>query len=347
MSETRLVEYNKQNAEHFPADFRQNVDDYLIIETGADASILWQLGGRITILLTINGENVTLELHTFEIASGYNAELGLYVLGGKVYVEDDYDWNEIPDLMMDAYAQTVYSDSIDEAYYEDGETYTDEDDEDDESDDGYDEADNPPPVAEKSATPYGMNGAFPVNYFKESYRDVTISYEPLVVNNFNLDHPILKVEEAYRNALCEIESYPTCGYIVLFHGGHFYIPVESIEDPVNRDVFYFIKIFNSYPVAVTSGRISVLASAEIFNQTYNVGIRFRPGYCVNWRKLFIEHLLPDNYLDMIPDLYSVTDKPYGSPEYEDFDDYDGFKLREQDDDFDDSDDDSDDDSNDS
>ena len=52
--------------------------------------------------------------------------------------------------------------------------------------------------------------------------------------------------------------------------------------------------------------------------------------------------MPADYLNNIPDLYTITDKPYGLELDEGRGtDYDGFRLREQDDDLDDFDDESD------
>lgn len=296
MSDTKskkIIEYNEANVKLFSADFVQEMDNYLILQTGTDTSILWKLGAKIVLQMNVISENsANIELATLEIPSGYNAELGLYVLDGKVYVEDDYCWSEIPDQMINLIL-------------------------------GQD-----------------IGGEFMVNYYEEYYRQSQVTFEPLIVNSFNLNDPVLKVEEAYRNAVCETESYQTCGWIILFHDGHFYLPVESIDDPVNHDTFYFVKVFNSYPVSLTSSRISVVARAELFNRTHYIGIRFRSGYCINWRKLFVSQILPADYLNNIPDLYTITDKPYGLELDEGRGtDYDGFRLREQDDDLDDFDDD--------
>lgn len=338
-----LIEYTKENSKVFPEDFRQDVDDQLVAQIGADAVVVWELGGKIFLrkhtfmadaetatrvkdeIIKLGGPEdciqkinddllqvVELQLAKVEVASGYNPERHLYAIDGKIYVEDDYVWCEIPDELSgdatnDGSKKVFYAEADDQEEFED-------------------EALASSFARESTIVPRGQT--FWLNFYDEQTKKTDlIKYEPLVVNNFDLDNPVLRVEVAYRNALCEIESRPTCGWMVLLHDGHFYVPVESIEDPINRETFYYTKIYNSYPIAITSERVTSLVYAEIFNQTFSIGIRYRSGYCANWRQLFFEYLLPPDYLDQITDFYKVTDKPYGTTlPKERFSDYDGFKF---------------------
>ena len=325
----KLIEYTKDNAHKFPEDFRLEIDDALIARTGADSKIAWELGGKIFLRQTnITEDEMMLELACAEINSGYNAENHLYAIDGRIYVEDDYVWC---DLGKDSH-QGVSATECTNLVYSD-----DEEEHDDEEPDVGTENDSLYSSIKDLVDMCNRDEVFWVNYYdNQTKQSDMVKFEPLVVNNFDLENPLLKVEKAYRDALCEIESYPSCGWIILLHDGHFYVPVESIEDPVNHDIFYYVKIFNSYPVAITSGRMAVTVYAEIFNSSYSIGIRYRPGYCINWRQFFFEYFLSGDYLDQIPDFYKVTDKPYGSPERQNhFSDYDGFKYHSQDDDEDD------------
>ena len=316
---TELMEYTKENAELFPLDFRLGVDDQLIATTGADATIIWEMNdSKIYFSKTYSedGKDVAIELAYALIMPGYNAKHHLYALDGRIYVEDDYVWLSLarayPDSNPENY-RTVYASEPESGVGND------------EDDEGSEAASEPTKVS------YAQSGGGPawINFFEEDYAGKDgAPYEPLVVNNFNADNPILKVERAYFNALSEVEEYLEPGFIVLLHDGHYYVPVESFEDPINRENYYFTKLFNSFPVGVESGRAMGAVSLEIFGSHFSIGIRYRKGYSVNWNKFLLEYLLPADYLDQIQDLYKVTDRPFDEVKKKPgISDYDGFKLQ--------------------
>ena len=322
MPKTELIEYTKENAVMFPLDFRQGVDDQLVATTGADSAIIWEMNGSkiyLTKTYSEDGESVAVELAYALIMPGYNAKRHLYALDGKIYVEDDYVWISLarayPDSNPENYRTVYASEAVESG----------DNDEDDEGDE------EPKAESEPTKVSYAQPGGGPawINFFEEDYVGENCApYEPLVVNNFNADGPILKVERAYFNALSEVEEYSEPGFIVLLHDGHYYVPVESFEDPVNRENYYFTKLFNSFPVGVESGRAVGAVSVEIFGSHFSIGIRYRKGYSVNWNKFLLEYLLPADYLDQIQDLYKVTDRPLdGTRKKEGLSDYDGFLLQ--------------------
>ena len=312
-----IVEFTKDMVDKVPKEFQEGLDNYLTMTTGADSSIVWAMNGRIFIemIQADNGE-FDYRMAGAGIPPGYNEEHHLYAVNSRIYVEDDYAWAPLPDFSDDGYARTVYSDvdlGDEEAFDDEGEVL---------SSNG-----KPLPGLAKEADGSAKNGSFMLNFEPDiwDFGD-DIKLEPLVVNNFDLDNPVLKVEIAYRNALCEIESYPTCGWITLMHNGHFYVPVESVDDPVNHEMYYYYKVFNSYPTSVTSTRIRSIVMLELFNISFELAVRYRPGYCINWRKYFKDQLLPDNYVDQIPDLYSLSDKPYGTETKNGHLNYDGIEC---------------------
>lgn len=294
-----IVEYTEDIASKVPEEFRANVDEQLVVTTGADSCILWKMRAKIFIkAVPLSDGEIEYRMAGAAIPPGYSEEAHMYSIHSRVYVEDDYAWTPLPPFCgREICTETVYTDSD----MEDG------------FDDDIDcESDDVMPKIAKETDGKVKDDFFMLN-FQESDWDLgnTIKLEPLIVESFDLDNPVLKLEIAYRNAICEIESYPTCGWIVLMHGGHFYVPVEVIDDPVNHEKYYYYKIFNSYPTGITSARIQSIATLELFGASYEVALRYRPGYSINWRRYFLDQLLPDDYESQIPDLYSLSDKPYG------------------------------------
>ena len=343
-----VFEYTMALADCNSKGLREYVDNTVEMLIGADTSIVWAMGGKIFLEET-KDENGNLGYGVAYVAiyPGYNAERHLYAYDAKIYVEDDYVWCKIPDIRdVCTVAKTVYSDQGQHGQ-DGGAAAADADEPDDpEEDDGTDKegksAIDGGPVQSTDYTAvnarkdsvnafdidaeeFARNGGmFLLNF--ENYRLDTgyFKYEPLVVNDFNLDNPVRKVEIAYKNALSEIESNPGCGFMILLHDGHFYIPVESIEDPVNRDVYYYIKVFNSYGTGIGSPRAYATAVADVFDTPYEIAFRYRAGYSIKWREYILKHILPSDYIDQIYDYYSVADKPLNNSEKkEDSGGYDG------------------------
>ena len=326
-----MFEYNEKLAALLSEELRQAIDDQLVITIGADSPVIWAMNGKIYLreVYADDGREIGIQLAYAAVMPGYNAERHLYSLDSRIYVEDDYVWLPVPKLIPDG------DDSMMNVRYADStmsQSNSDEDEDDDEIEDDLDTIASALGVS-TAATNSGDGNYFQANIFKEDLGNpVLINYEPLTVNNFDLEHPILGVEQAYRNAMCEIESFDTPGYIVLMHNGHFYIPVESFEDPVNHEVYHIVKIFNSFPCSVDSGRLYNIAAIELFGQNFGTGLCFRRGYSINWQEFFFDYLLPPNYQDNIADLYKYTDKPYGSTSNQSkMHDYDGFRLIHDDD----------------
>ena len=323
-----LFEYTEKIAALFPEELRQAIDDQLVSTIGADSPIIWAMGGKIYLnkVYSEDGEEIGMQLAYAAVMPGYNAERHLYSLDSKIYVEDDYVWLPAPKLVpdeADALISGAYADSM--AVQSD----SDEDDDDDETKKDLDTIANDFGICPADMSEDNGNGKyFQANVFKEELGGpALINYEPLTVNSFNLDSPILGVEKAYRNAMCEIESFDTPGYIVLMHNGHFYIPVETFEDPVNHDIYHVVKIFNSFPCSVESARLYNIAAIELFGQNFGAGFCYRPGFSINWHDFFFGYLLPPNYQDSIANLYQYADKPYGAiGNYLKRSDYDGFIM---------------------
>ena len=335
LKDENIVEYTKSLARKLPKKFRRHIDDQLTARTGADACVIWDMGGKIYLTKTlVSEETVALELAGAVIYPGYSQERQLYALDGKIYVEDDYVWTELPDMngsagdgdLYDAIAAVIAEyagiqsagsasevtggDSADETNDgADDETDNDADDDEKAADDAsYENELATTYLSEEDAASKNAE-VFWLNFFTEDQSfGENAKFEPLIVDSFDLKNPVLKIEVAYRNALCEAASYPSCGWIVLMHGGHFYVPVESIYDPVNRETYYFVKIINSYPTNMYASNFYTAVQADVFAQCYSIPIRYRAGYCINWRRYFFENVLPDNYLDAIPDFYSFADQ---------------------------------------
>lgn len=327
-----LFEYTEKIAALFPEKLRQAIDDQLVSTIGADSPIIWAMDGKIYLrkMYSENGEELGMQLAYAAIMPGYNAERRLYSLDSKIYVEDDYVWLPVP-----KYASEEDDTMVSKGYAETMASRSDSDEDNDETEEDLDAIANDLGISSTSTSEEISSGNyFQANVFKEELGGSTlINYEPLTVNSFNLDSPILGVEKAYRNAMCEIESFDTPGYIVLMHNGHFYIPVETFEDPVNHDIYHVVKIFNSFPCSVDSARLYNIAAIELFGKNFGAGFCFRPGFSINWQDFFFGYLLPPNYQDSIANLYQYADKPYGAiGNYLKRSDYDGFIMLPGDDD---------------
>ncbi|MBQ3271477.1 hypothetical protein IJH10_02635 [Candidatus Saccharibacteria bacterium] len=329
-----LFEYTEKIAALFPEKLRQAIDDQLVLTIGADSPIIWAMDGKIYLnkVYSADGEEIGMQLAYTAVMPGYNAERHLYSLDSKIYVEDDYVWLPAPKLVPDE-ADAL----INAGYADDMESRSDSDEEDDEIEEDLNAIANDLGIDPTDMGEGDGNGKyFQANVFKEDFsKSALVNYEPLTVNSFNLDCPILGVEKAYRNAMCEIESFDTPGYIVLMHNGHFYIPVETFEDPVNHDIYHVVKIFNSFPCSAESARLYNIAAIELFGQNFGVGFCFRPGFSINWHDFIFGYLLPPNYQDSIANLYQYADKPYGAiGNHLKRSDYDGFIMLPGDDDCD-------------
>ncbi|MBR3263927.1 hypothetical protein IKF94_01690 [Candidatus Saccharibacteria bacterium] len=321
-----VIEYTKENAHTLPLEFRQEIDEMLILHSGADAPIVWEMGGKVYLRKYTYEEDdsiVNYQLGGLMIVPGYNKKHHLYAYDNKIYVEDDYIWRTLSDSreekQTDFRSVCLNPNTNINAFIAEAAGFTDENHDLEEEELDLDD------IAEPVTNASSKNPMW-INFEPEKYNTEYVTYEPLAVDKFDIDNPLCKVEVAYRNALCEAESRPDCGWVILLHDGHFYVPVEDIEDPVNRDVFHFIKIFNSYPVGYASPRATTVICAEIFDESFSIGVRYRKGYSVNWRKFFFEHFLPKDYLDHIMNFYDVSDKPYSMRDNH-LADYDGFMLR--------------------
>ncbi|MBP3899753.1 hypothetical protein J6D24_03070 [Candidatus Saccharibacteria bacterium] len=329
-----IFDYTEENSNEVDEIYRQEIDEALILAIDADAAIVWRVGGKIQLLKktyqasnelaekvretalslgcsedsikNIDGnllELSTYELYRAEINAGYYEDAGLYVISNRIYTEDDYVWMEIPGRKAED-AQSIYADSqptVDDL-------------------DIFDDLDNEE-AGEYVRENYVMTQAAPsvgdepflLNVYEEGFRlGKHIKAEPLVVNKINIDEPVLDVEIAYRNALCEASTKATCGWMILLHKGHFYIPVETFEDTINHETCYLAKIFNSYPVSPSSNRADARIGIELYGVLLVVaGIRYRKGYSVNWRKYIFDYALPKNFLENMPQFMDYVDGPFG------------------------------------
>lgn len=330
-----IVEYTKENANEVDEATRREIDGALILAIDADSTIIWRLGGRILLrkatwrassesaekvrevaknlgcdenaVKNIDGNFLELsvyELYRAEIKAGYYEDAGLYAINGRIYVEDDYVWFDIAAEGTGG-AKIVYADPNDREFEAEAVDYDEIDDEEMKEciRDNY----VPQFIPPTSSEPYLLN-----RYEKDFRLGSRIIAEPLDVKSFNIKEPVLDLEIAYRNALCEASTKPTCGWMILLHKGHFYIPVETYEDKINHETCYLTKIFNSYPVSPNSYRAEIRIGIDLFGAYIAItGIRYRQGYSVNWNKYIFEYALPKNFLDNMPQFMDYVDKPFG------------------------------------